>query len=200
MAKLEFSKKKGKVKLSSIPSKKTMNFVHHVGSINPKRIIPVAVVLVILGGFFIKFGILDLVQKKIYAYNKLQEKQSQLSLAQSNIKDFDKVSNLFGRYSYGWMTDEEVNLVNRLLVIGLVDSKISKVASVDNYSIDGNALTVNVHGITLDEAGEVVRDLETSDLVKSAIVYNAVAEEAEEATIYMSIMLQNGEAIQNEEN
>jgi len=48
---------------------------------------------------------------------------------------------------------------------------------------------MNIHGITLEQASAMVKSLEESGLVISATVYNAVAEEAQEASIFMSIIL-----------
>ena len=56
-------------------------------------------------------------------------------------------------------------------------------------AVNNNVLTLNIHGITLEEASKMVKNLEASDLVSSAIVYNAVAEEAAEAEIFLSIVL-----------
>ena len=62
-------------------------------------------------------------------------------------------------------------------------------AVIENLAVNNNVLTMNIHGITLEQASAMVKSLEQSDLVVSATVYNAVAEEAEEAKIFISILL-----------
>ena len=95
----------------------------------------------------------------------------------------------YGRYSYGWMNETEVNMVNRMDVLNLVEKEIATRAIIDNMAINNNVLTLNIHGITLEQASTMVRSLEESELVESASVYNAVAESAEEASIAMTIIM-----------
>lgn len=80
-------------------------------------------------------------------------------------------------------------MVSRMDVLQLVEQEISTKAIIDNMAVNNNVLTLNIHGITLEQASTMVRSLEERGLVESAAVYNAVAEQAEEAEIFMSIIL-----------
>ena len=51
--------KAAKITAVQMPSKKTMNFVHHESSINVKKMLPLILVIVIVSAVFAKFGILD---------------------------------------------------------------------------------------------------------------------------------------------
>ena len=178
-----------KKKNVQIPSKRTMNFVHHQSSINIKKLLPVLLVVIIAAAVFAKFGILDQLNKKTAAYNELNMKQSQLDAINIKLAGYDELEQEYGRYSYGWMNDTEVNMVSRMDVLALVEKKIVPAAVVDNLAVNNNVLTLNIHGITLEQASAMVKSLEQSSLVESATVYNAVAEDAEEASIFMSIIL-----------
>lgn len=171
------------------PVKNTMNFVHHQSSFNPKKVVPVAVALVLVMALFVQFGILAPMAKKTQAYTELAQKQEQLAAVNTRLAGYDELAMEYGRYSYGWMSDSEVNLVSRMDVLNLTEKYISNKAIIDNLAVNNNVLTLNIHGITLEEASAMVKKLETNALVKSASVYNAVAEEAEEAEIFMSIIL-----------
>ena len=46
-----------------LPSKKTMNFVHHESSINVKKMLPLILVIIVAMGVFAKFAILDPLDK-----------------------------------------------------------------------------------------------------------------------------------------
>lgn len=74
-------------------------------------------------------------------------------------------------------------------VLQLVEQEIATKAIIDNMAVNNNVLTLNIHGITLEQASTMVRSLEERGLVESAAVYNAVAEQAEEAEIFMSIIM-----------
>ena len=171
------------------PSKKTMNFVHHQSGINLKKLIPALVLVLIIGALFAKFAILDPLAKRDVALGELTDKQTQLALINGKLTGYDELAQQYGRYSYGWMNETEVSMVSRMDVLQLVEQEIATKAIIDNMAVNNNVLTLNIHGITLEQASTMVRSLEERGLVESAAVYNAVAEQAEEAEIFMSIIM-----------
>ena len=189
MAEKKTEKKVTKKNAVVVPSKKTMNFVHHQSSFNPKKVLPILLAIVIVCGVFIKFGIMDPLEKKTAALNELSAKQDQLAAINSKLSGYSDLEKEYGRYSYGWMNQTEVNLVSRMDVLDLMEKRIASKAIIDDIAVNNNVLTLNIHGITLEQASAMVKNLEESELVTSASVYNAVAEEAEEAKIFMSIIL-----------
>lgn len=189
MAEKKTAKKVTKKNAVVVPSKKTMNFVHHQSSFNLKKVLPVVLVILIVAAVFAKFGILDPLDKKTAALNELSVKQEQLAAINTKLTGYDELQKEYGRYSYGWMNETEINLVSRMDVLKLMEERIAPRAIIDNIAVNNNVLTLNIHGITLEQASSMVKDLEESPLVKSASVYNAVAEDAEEASIFMSIVL-----------
>ena len=189
MAEKTTPKKSLKKNAVVVPAKKTMNFVHHQSSINPKRLIPVIIILAIVVAVFVKVGILEPLDKKTAALNELSLKQEQLAAINIKLTGYDELAMEYGRYSYGWMNDTEVNMVSRMDVLDLIEKKIAPKSVIDNMAVNNNVLTLNIHGITLEQASTMVKSLEESELVESASVYNAVAEAAEEAKIFMSIIL-----------
>ena len=176
-------------KAVQMPSKKTMNFVHHQSAINLKKVVPVVLVILAAAAVFTKFGILDPLEKKNAALAELQLKQDQLAAIETRLEGYDELEQEYGRYSYGWMDETEVNMVSRMDVLNLVEQQIADKAYIDNLAVNNNVLTLNIHGITLEQASAMVKSLEDQGLVESAAVYNAVAQEAEEAQIFMSIIL-----------
>ena len=172
-----------------LPSKKTMNFVHHESSINVKKMLPLILVIIVAMGVFAKFAILDPLDKKTAAYTELGLKQQQLDAVNAKLSGYDELEKEYGRYSYGWMNETEVNMVNRMDVLRMVEEEIASKAFIDNLAVNNNVLTLNIHGITLEQASAMVKSLEERGLVQSAAVYNVVAENAEEAEIFMSIIM-----------
>ena len=189
MAKTENKQIKKNTKAAVLPSKKTMNFVHHKSNFNPKKVLPLVAVAIIALVLLAKFGIMDQLDKKTAAYNELTQRQEQLAAVNAKLADYDELSKKYGRYSYGWMNETEVSMVSRMDVLALVEAKITPAAVVENIAVNNNVLTLNIHGITLEQASAMVKSLEASEMVSSATVYNASAENAEEASIFMSIIL-----------
>ena len=189
MAKTETKKVPKTKKTPALPSKKTMNFVHHASSFNPKKVLPLAIVVIIVAAVFAKFGIMDQLDKKTAAYNDLAQRQEQLAVVNAKLAGYDELEKQYGRYSYGWMSESEVNMVSRMDVLALVEQKISPASVIENIAVNNNVLTLNIHGITLEQASAMVKSLEESEMVSSATVYSASAENAEDASIFLSIIL-----------
>ena len=189
MANTETKKVPKTKKTPALPSKKTMNFVHHASSFNPKKVLPLAIVVVLVAGLFAKFGIMDQLDKKTAAYNDLAQRQEQLAVVNAKLAGYDELAKQYGRYSYGWMSESEVNMVSRMDVLALVEQKISPASVIENIAVNNNVLTLNIHGITLEQASAMVMSLEESEMVSSATVYSANAENAEDASIFLSIIL-----------
>ena len=189
MAENKTEKKVTKKNAVVIPSKKTMNFVHHQSSFNPKKVLPIVLAIIIVCAAFMKFGIMDPLAKKTAALNELSIKQEQLAAVNAKLAGYDELEKEYGRYSYGWMNETEVNLVSRMDVLNLIEKRIATKATIDDIAVNNNVLTLNIHGITLEQASAMVKRLEARGLVQSAAVYNVVAEEAEEAEIFMSIIM-----------
>jgi hypothetical protein len=185
----EIKMKKSNQKAVQMPGKKTMNFVHHQSSFNLKKVLPVLVIILAIGAVFAKFGFMDPLAEKTAAYKELAQKQEQLAAINAKLTGYEELAKEYGRYSYGWMDETEVNMVSRMDVLHLVEEEISTKAYIDNLAVNNNVLTLNIHGITLEQASAMVKSLEERGLVESAAVYNAVAEQAEEAKIFMSIIL-----------
>ena len=181
--------KNSKKKAAQMPSKKTMNFVRRQSSFNPKKMIPIILLAIVVAVVFAKFGFMDPLDAKSVAYTELAQKQEQLAAINAKLTGYDDLAKEYGRYSYGWMNDTEVNMVSRIDVLNLVEKEISSKAIIKNLAVNNNVLTLNIHGITLKEASNMVKRLEKNDLVESAAVYNATANAAEEAEIFMSIIL-----------
>ena len=178
-----------KKKAVQMPSKKTMNFARRQSNFNPKKVIPIILVILIVAAVLVKFGIMDPLDKKSAAYSELSYKQVQLAALNAKLADYDELEQEYGRYSYGWMNETEVSLVSRIDALNLVEKQIANKAVVKNMAVNNNVLTLNIKGITLKEASDMVAKLEQNALVESAAVYNATAEAAEEAEIFMSIIL-----------
>ena len=178
-----------KKKAVQMPSKKTMNFARRQSNFNPKKVIPIILVILIVAAVFVKFGVMDPLDKKTAAHEDLSLKQIQLAALNAQLTGYEELEQEYGRYSYGWMNETEISLVSRIEALNLVEKQIANKATIKDMAINNNVLTLNIYGITLKEASDMVAKLEMNELVESAAVYNATAEDAEQAEIFMSIIL-----------
>ena len=176
-------------KVNAAASKKTMNFVRTQPIINAKKFIPVLIIVLVVLAVLAYFGIVTPLMKKNAEMNKLAAKQDELSTLQATLMQYSDLEDQYGRYSYGWMNEQEVNTVDRMEILDIISKKIMTKASVEDYSISGNVLTLNIRGLALDQVSKLCTELEENELVETASVYNATAPSAEEAEVTMSIIL-----------
>ena len=175
----------------NIAGKKTMNLAFHESSVNVKKLIPLILVIVIAALAFVKFGILDQTAKKVAALNEVNTKQSQLAAINVKLSGYDELEQLYGRYSYGWMTEAESGLVDRMEVITILEKIIDKSAVIEDFAINYNILNVNISGLSLDQTSTLVKELEADPQVTSASVYTAKSEDADlNAEVAMTIILE----------
>ena len=179
----------GKKKNIVVPGKTTMNFAHHKSSVNLKRLIPIAVILIAVVLLGVKFGILNQLNKKIEAQNELSSRQATYTAMAARLAEYDALAEQYGRYSYGWMSETETSLVDRMEIVSLIEKNVMNVAAVEDFSISKNVLTINLHGVTLNQTSAIVDNLEKSELVDSAAVYNASANDGSEAVVFMTVIL-----------
>ncbi len=154
-------------------SKVTMNFARHKSDFNFGKVALVALIIIVATLLFTKFAILDPLDQKTQALNELSSKQTQMDILNAKLAGWDELQALYGRYSYGWMTEDETNLVERMDILRLMEKKILPRARIEDFSISQNVLTVNLEGITLEQTSSLVTLLEEDPLVQSATVYKA---------------------------
>ncbi|MCQ2463918.1 MAG: hypothetical protein MJ177_11070 [Clostridia bacterium] len=169
--------------------KMTMNFARRSSGIDVKKLAPVLGVILVIALVFFKFGIMDRLGEKNAAYKLLNEKQSTIDELSLKLSGYDKLHEKYGRYSYGWMNEDEVNAIDRMDIMNLIEKKIMPYASISDFSISGNVITLNLFGVTLKQTSTIVKTVEKDKLVKSASVYNASAQDADKADVLMSIVL-----------
>lgn len=186
---------KGLKKQSPMPTKTTINLAFHESSFHPKKMLPLLLVLIIAAGLFVKFGFLDQYAKKTAALQELGWKQDNLTIINSKLQGYDELAEKYGRYSYGWMTETEASYVERPELLNLIQNKLIYKSIVEDYSINGNVISVHLKGITLDQAKSIVQDLEKEEIVESALVYTAKTEDDSQlAKVYMAINVKKEEA------
>ena len=181
------------VKKKTVASKSTINLSCHKSSFQPKRVIPVVLIIIVAGALFAKFGFLDLIDKKGDAYSDLAQKQETYSAVNARLIGYDELADQYGRYSYGWMTDTEASLVDRMDVLDILENTIYPVAHIQDFAVNNNILAVNISGLTLDQTSALVQQLEDHPLISSVSVYSATSEDpTSQAKIAMTIILEKG--------
>jgi hypothetical protein len=178
-------------KAAVVANKPTLNLAFHEPVFHPARVLPLVVILAAGMLLFTEFGIVMPMAKKNKAYAELGEKQTQLQSITVQLQGYDELMEQYGRYSTGFMTQTEISLVDRMQAIALIDNIVAPVASVQNYAINNNALTLNISGVTLEQTSALVQALEANSLVNNVTVYTAKADDPSlQAQVAMTVVLQ----------
>lgn len=177
-------------KKNAVASKKTMNLAFHESSVNPKKLIPLIVVLVVAILLFAKFGILDQLDKKLDAINEVSQKQANLATVNARLANYDEVAYQYGRYSYGWMTETESSLLDRMDILEILETIVCESAILEDFAVNNNILNANISGLSLDDTSALVKQLEADPRVQDVFVYTAKSEDAElNAQVAMTVIL-----------
>lgn len=178
-----------KAKLTT--DKNVMNLVRVQKEFDHRKMLPLVALLTGAILAFAYFGILLPLNQKTQAYNALSVRQEQLAQANTRLLEFDAVQQDYLRHSDALMTDLEVNLVSRNEILTLVRDSIVPNAVVQDMTVNGNILTMNLSGITLEDVGALVMKLESCDLVQQAGILSATADDGTQARILISVTLAN---------
>lgn len=176
--------------------KKTMNLAFHESAFNPKKMLPLILILVVAALAFVKVGFLDQNAKRIAALNEISLKQEQLSALQARLTGYQELSNQYGRYSYGWMTKEETSLVDRMDVLDMMENIVEPVCSIESMAVNSNVLNLTISGLSLESTSSLVDALEAHPLVRSVSVSAAKSEDEElNAKVTMIVILEKEDSI-----
>lgn len=163
-----------KVKNTSFSTKRTLNLVmDEKERTSPARIIIIAAVAVVCFAVVGKFGVSDRYQAVADAQSALNSAQDEYLSLLTQDADYADVLAEYNRYSFGGMTDEEKAVADRDQVLTLIEKTLIPAANIENAELMGNQLSVQMSGITLQQASAVVQTLNENDLVKSVAVYSA---------------------------
>ena len=170
-----------------VPGKRNLNLIQPYRPFRARKMLPLVALLAAALLAFAKFGTLDPLEAKARAYNDLSARQARLEQANHRLLEYDDLFQDYIRYGESQMRSSETDLVSRSQILSLVESTIAPLARVDNLTVNGNTLTANLSGITLDGAGDLVARLEQQEGVLQAGILSATADDGSRAHILLTI-------------
>ncbi|MCR4673423.1 MAG: hypothetical protein K5675_00300 [Lachnospiraceae bacterium] len=182
----EMTETKGKKKKKiSYPTKDKINFAEiGVAPMKLEVLIPGIVIIVVCASLLSKFFVVD----RFVAYSKLSSEvsslQSRLDDANEKISSYGELEEEYSHYTYSGMTEEELILQDRKEVVELINHYILDKANVGSWSISGNEVNIPITGVTFQEIGGIVADLEQDEMVDHCEV--VAASTSDEGVVYDS--------------
>jgi hypothetical protein len=164
-------------KKNRYPTKNTINLAFRERALfRPKIVIPVLALLVLLG-VFSKFAVLDLIGQVRQAQETLVATELELKRLQVDNANSGELMREYKQYSYSGFSPEEKMLVDRMDILILIEQHLMTVAQVSAISIKENTVALHFSDLTLQEAADLIIDLNASPMVQDVFIYTATSQE-----------------------
>ncbi|MDO4516831.1 MAG: hypothetical protein Q4C76_06830 [Bacillota bacterium] len=175
-------------KQAAYPTKVTLNLAMREKSpFTPTKLIPLLLIVLLAVSLFGKFAVADRLARVNQAEAGLATLQQQKATLEASTANYDSLVEEYSRYSVSWISDEEKALVSRQEMIALIESELMSGGQVLRFSSNGNILSVELGGITLNGTSAIVQRLYQHSDVDTVSVYTASNEN--EAGNYASVSM-----------
>ena len=162
-----------------IPTKSQINFAT-VG-ITPMKlsvVIPGIVLIIIGASLLSKFFVVDRIMEVSQLQGEVASLQSQIDAEQAAIDEMGDIAIQYAHYTWSGMTEEERSLADRMEAVALIKKYVLKKARVGSYSISGNEISLPITGVTFNEVGNIVNNLESDPRVEHCEVVAAASDDS----------------------
>ena len=189
---IAIKKKEASAKGVKLPSKTYVNLAQKESK--KKNILTIVggiAVILAVSGSVAKFGVIDQLARldaAQAAYDKAHERYVQM---QANLENYPAVEKKYRTYSRSWMENTEENglvSVDRADVLDLMEQYLRSVGTVNNVSVTGTTMVVNMSGMTLTEISAMFDKVEQQPIVASAAL-NVASTEKEDYNALLDFTL-----------
>ena len=171
-------KKKGQY-----PSKTALNLaVQYSASAMRGSTVAAFLILLIAVGGFTKILVIDQMNRVNVAQGQAAVFQQQLDAEKAANAEYEGVAEEYNRYFYTGFTDEELAAVDRMEILNLLEDKLMSSAKVEDVSVSGNSVSVNLSDLSLQQLSALISRLKESEIVEDVTVYSAAAGTAQGTT------------------
>lgn len=160
-------------KKEAYPTKRSMNLYFKMD----RTTAPATLALYVLFGLAIvlalfKFTIYDPIDQVNQLQNQLLILEQQAITKLEELKDYDKVQEDYIRAT---TTQDELSQVDRMEILSLIDNTIRPAARISKVSIEKDKVLLTFSGVSLQEAANLVTELEQAEFVTNTSVDTAVS-------------------------
>lgn len=166
-----------KNKKTVYPAKTTINLVS-ADAARGNLVLQLALFLIVLVlvGIFAKFAVVDPLASALNSNSQVGAAQARLDELTAANANYAELNQKYARYVVTGLTEEELNLADRDLVLDLLEQKVVHVGYLSSLKVVGNIATVTCLGVPLDQVSSLVESLETDERVSHVTVSTAQGE------------------------
>ncbi len=136
--------------------------------------IAACVLVIAVVGKFVVFDQFALLAKEFGTSKQLSD---QLEEKNNIIKESGNLVDEYSHYTWDGMTDEEKNRIKRTKTAQLVDFINSQGIDVENFSISGTVVVINIHAPSLESVSRLLETIKNQDIVESSSVAYAATKD-----------------------
>ena len=163
-----------KTKAVTYPTKKTLNLaIKEKSPFRPQKLIPLLLVVLFAVALFAKFAVIDRLNEYYALQDQAADKDMQVARLTQELKEYPEVLEVYSRYSVSWMNADVKATVERTDILDLIEKELVPYASIRNISIAGNTVSLQLGGITLEDASQLVNNIKARDDVSNVSIYSA---------------------------
>lgn len=156
------------------PTKRTLNLaIKEKSPFRASRLVPLLLIILVAAFCFSKFAVVDRI-------NEMNQKQAQAAqLAAENtaltvaVQEYPEVYREYIKYSVDWMDYNERTMIDRTDALDIIEKELVPYCAVRSVAITGNTASLQLSGITLQEASGLVQNLVSRDDVADVAVFSA---------------------------
>ena len=133
-------------------------------------------IALVLIGVFAKFAVVDPLAASAASSNEVSAAQARLDVLAAENADYAELNAQYDRYVVPGLSEEEQNLVDRDVVLNLLQQKVMGVGHLSSLRMEKNTATVTCLGADLNEVSALVESLESDQRVAHVTVSTAQGE------------------------
>lgn len=159
------------------PSKKTLNLYYK----EDKTTRPSTIAL-----YALFFAVVLLAVSKVVVFDRLDELtkvqeqteslQAHYDEQMNSLKEYKEISSQYSRYSFSYLREDEI-LCDRMDVLEMLEQTVFVYGNVDTVSITEDVVSVNFSGTNLEETAQLVKLVESYEIVTHVEVSTATLNE-----------------------
>lgn len=184
-----------------IPQKSTINLVIHEKSTQTMlTLILGSIIIAVLVFCVAKFAVFDQYARLDKAEQEYDAVSSQAQQLESVAATYNEVLFEYRTHAKDWVTSDSTVNVDRQAVLNLLETEVMPCGTVTSVALQGNVMTVEMSGLTLQKVSEMRTSMLQSPIVASVSVNTAASESDTQASVVDVKLTVNLHAAAQEEN
>ena len=141
------------------PSKTTINFIHDETRKNNRTALIVFAVFLLLLGIFVKFMVIDPLNRVAEAERAYNLMDAQLDTYRKELVNYNEVQSEYNDLVGSYLTEDELSYQDRTKILDMIAKDVSAYVNVRSISISGNTIRVATATTTMSKVSEIVQVL-----------------------------------------